>query len=363
MPDVSARTGANGQAVIYAGRFADQVADADLPENCIVLGEREAPSCKLTRALDRANMLIFMDLPSFSTETMISDHWDVPIFVVIPSDFTAESLAATCGPELFEQLGFFDRIVTQNSALWEVLRQKYHWAESQRIPVAGNPASEVTGTVQALMKARPSSPVPEENGIDPDSYLTKALHRVQAAVIEPRFAAAQEKRDTKVPFDVLEVGSGVGRWASSFHPANTRFVGIDAREDLLGEARANFPDQRFDRLGPDLLLPYREESFDLVFSVTVMHLYSTSAKRTLLSEMWRVVRPGGWLLLLENFVFTGQSEKPTIYPMSVTEFANLIVDTTAEQVVLDHVESLQYPGEDLRRGGLISLMRLGVPKI
>jgi hypothetical protein len=31
-------------------------------------------------------------------------------------------------------------------------------------------------------------------------------------------------------------------------------------------------------------------------------------------------------------------------------------------VVLEHVESLRYPGEELRRGGLISLLRLGVSR-
>jgi len=46
--------------------------------------------------------------------------------------------------------------------------------------------------------------------------------------------------------------------------------------------------------------------------------------------------------------------------MSVTEFEDLILDATAGQVVLEHMEALKYPGEDLYRGGLISLLRLGV---
>jgi SAM-dependent methyltransferase len=195
-----------------------------------------------------------------------------------------------------------------------------------------------------------------------DQCFNETSHRTQAAVLEPRFAAARDKRDTEVTLDVLEVGTGAGRWASSFDLTKTRFVGIEAREDLLRAARANFPDQRFDRLSPDLLLPYEDESFDLVFSVTIMHHYPAPDKQTLLSEMWRVARPGGRLLFLENFVFTRQSEKPAIYPMSVAEFEDLILDATAGQVVLEHVESLRYPDEDLHRGGVISLLRLGVPK-
>jgi SAM-dependent methyltransferase len=195
-----------------------------------------------------------------------------------------------------------------------------------------------------------------------DQYLNKALHHVQATALKPWFAVVQEKRDSKVPLDVLEVGAGVGRWASSFDLTKTRFVGIDVSEDLVRVARTNFPEGRFDLLGSDLLFPYEDESFDLIFSVTVMHHNPPPAKRTLLSEMWRVARPGGRLLFLENFVFTRQAEKPAIYPMSVTEFEDLILDATAGRVVLEHVESLRYPDEDLRRGGLISLLRLGVPK-
>ncbi len=65
---------------------------------------------------------------------------------------------------------------------------------------------------------------------------------------------------------------------------------------------------------------------------------------------------------MENFVFERQPEKPAVHPTSVTEFKGLILDATAGRVVLEHVESLRYPDEDLRRGAVISLLRLGVPK-
>jgi SAM-dependent methyltransferase len=183
---------------------------------------------------------------------------------------------------------------------------------------------------------------------------------VQAAALESWFVGAWYKRGTEPPLDVLEVGTGASHWASSFDPGITRFTGVYPGEDLVRAARANFPEGRFDLLGADLIFPYEDESFDLVFSVTFMNYYPEPAKRTLLSEMWRVARPGGRLLFLENFVFTRQSEKQVIYPMSVTEFEDLLLDATAGQVVLEHVESVRYPDEDLHRGGLISLLRLGI---
>ncbi len=364
MPDVPARTGVGSRPVIYAGRFVDQTAGADLPDGCIVLGEQDIPPHKLTQVLNHANALVFLDPLSFPFEAMTDDHWDLPMVVVLPSGSDMESLTATLGPALFERLGFFDRIVARPCALWEELRRKYHWAESQRVPVVTNHPTEATKAVRALLEAESTPPITSKaEGINRDPYFNKALHQVQAATLEPRFSAAcGEKHDTEGPLDVLEVGAGVGRWASSFDLTKTRFVGIDAHEDLLETARANFPDGRFDRLGSDLFFPYEDESFDLVFSVTVMHHNCAPAKRTLLSEMWRVARPGGRLLFLEDFVFTRRSEEPAIYPISVKEFVDLIFDATAGQVVLEHMESLRYPREDLRTGGLISLSRLGVPK-
>jgi protein-L-isoaspartate O-methyltransferase len=363
MVDLPARTDVGRRPVIYAGRFVDQVAGADLPGGCIVLGEQDVPPQKLAGVLKRANTLVFLDLPSFPFEAMTDDHWDIPIIVVLPPGFDGESLTADFDRVLFERLGFFDRVVAPDPALWDELRRKYRWTQSQRVPATSDHPGEVAKTVCTLLARESTSPtVPKAAHIDGDPCFSKALHHVQAAVLEPRFVAAREKSDTTAPLDVLEVGAGAGRWVSSFDPTKTRFVGIEAREDLVETARANFPDQRFDRLGSGLLFPYEDESFDLVFSVTVMHHHPAPVKRTLLSEMWRVARPGGRLLFLENFVFMDQPEEPAIYPMSVTEFVDLILDATAGQVVLEHTESLRYPGEDLHTGGLISLSRLGIPR-
>ena len=369
MSNVSTRTGVGKRPVVYAGRFVDQIANVDLPSDYIVLGEQDALPHKLAMLLNRANTLVFLDLLSFPLEAITGEHWDIPIVVVLPSGFDAQSLTATFGTVLFERLGFFDRVVTPDSALWEELRRKYRWAESQRIPVTSNDPSEVVATICTLSEAEPASlatPNRDRHGAAwhwrGDPCFNKALHRVQAETLEPRFAAARERRGTEVPLDVLEVGTGAGRWASGFEWTETRFVGTDTSEDLIRTARDNFPEGRFDHLGSDLLFPYEDESFDLVFSVTTMHHNPRPDKRTLVSEMWRVARSGGRLLFLEDFVFESRPEKPAVYPMSVVEFEDLVLDATAGQVVLEHVESLRYPNEDLRRGGLVSLLRLGAPQ-
>ena len=349
--------------IVYAGRFADRLSGNNLPGSCVLLNEQDVLAHKLDRLLKRADALVVLDLLSFPLGAVHGEHWDVPLVVVLPPDSDAKSLIATFGKVLFERLGFFDYIATKDSVLWEELRRQYRWAEGQLVAIPSNDPSEWSA-IRTLLEIVSISPAtPEAAGNDYDWRLDKALHRTQAAVLAPRFAAVREKLDTGAPLDVLEVGVDTGRWVSSFDPEETRFVGTDIREGSIDTARRNFPEGRFDYLGPDLLFPYEDESFDLVFSVGFVNRVSGPARKTLLSEMWRLTRPGGRLLFLESFVPKDQPGKPNnIRPISVNEFQDLILDATAGRVALEYVESLRYPDEDLRRGGLVSLLRLGVPK-
>ena len=191
----------------------------------------------------------------------------------------------------------------------------------------------------------------------------KAIHRVQAAALRPQFAAARGTQAEEVPFDVLEVGAGIGRWAASFDLGQDAvYRGGYQRGPWSRPPDANFPERRFDQLGDEPILPYGDESFDLAFCVTVMHHNPTPTKRALISEMWRVTRPGGRLMFLEDFVSGGWSRGPTVYPMSVSKFVELLVEATTGQVVLEHVESVRYPHDDLTRGGLLSVSKLGVAR-
>ena len=131
---------------------------------------------------------------------------------------------------------------------------------------------------------------------------------------------------------------------------------------MVEAARDNFPEANFDLLGPDLEFPHEDESFDLAFAVTTLHHNPAPAKKLLLSEMWRVTKPGGRLMFLEDFVAPKRTEGGAVYPVPVTEFVRLVMEATGGQVVLEYVESLRYPGDDFFRGGLISLSKLGVPR-
>jgi SAM-dependent methyltransferase len=344
-----------GSPVVYAGRFAGRIAQA--PDGWPVLSEWDVLPARLARWMEGATTLVVADLFSFPFEAMTNEQWDVPMIVVLPRGFDAGFLKTVFGPPLFERLTFFDCVVApENSPVLEELRRRYHWTEGQLIEVGGEGPEEIVAEIHTLLEADLFG----SNDVAPG--LDKATHGAQSSVLEPQFAAARGARAEDVSFDVLEVGCGTGRWAFSFDLAGTRFFGLDASEERITGARVNFPAASFDRLGSDLLFPCQDESFDLVFCVEVMHYKPAPAKLRLLSEMWRVTRPGGRLLFLEDFVAGGWPVASTVYPTSVLEFVDLLLEATNGQIVLEHVESLRYPREDITRAGVIAVTRLGVPK-
>jgi SAM-dependent methyltransferase len=374
--------------VFYAGRFSEEVSDAGLPGDHTVLSDWDVLPAQLVSALEPASILVVLDMFSFPFESLTGDLVDVPLILLLPTGVDADFLVTVFGKAAFSRLGFFDRVAVADDDLWDDLRPRYDFSPGQLVEVQdGRPehaAAEIRDALEA--EAALSAPFGEgdyeanrywsERGdtlagdaphraicsVNHSPRFNKAIHRVQASALGPQIAAARGTQAEQVPFEVLEIGSGVGRWAATFDPARTRFTGVDISEGMVEAARKNFPLCRFDLLGEEPVLPYGDESFDLSFSVTVMHHNPTPTKRALISEMWRVTRPGGRLMFLEDFVSGGWSTRSTVYPMSVNEFVGLLVEATAGQVVLEHVESIRYGHDDFTRGGLLAVTKLGVAR-
>ena len=330
--------------VLYAGRLAHDVSRKALPEDCLLLGDWDTLPGPLADAADEASVIIVGDLLSFPFEALAGEARDVPLVLVLPEGRDANFLSAVFGETVLENLGFFDRMVTPNSETWQALRRRYGWAEGQRVPTEGD---DLEGVTTAVL-----------DGLRDGERAEKAAHRTREAALLPRFISARGLNAGEVPMDVLQVGVGDGRWATGFDLPTTRFSGVDEDERAVARAGLNFPEGDFQKLGPDLTIPHAEEGFDLTFSEGTLGGYPAGEKRALISEMWRVTRPGGRLLFLEDFVGGDGSAEHTV---SVSVFVDLLMGATAGQVVLDHVESVRYPGEDAVRGGVLALSRLGVP--
>jgi SAM-dependent methyltransferase len=345
VPPTRKDTALTPRPVVYAGRFADGTRSARLPGDCEVLDDWEVLPFRLAEALERATALVVLDPFSFPFESVRGQGRDVPLIVVPPPGFDAPFLRTVFGEALLESLGPLDRVATANPALWEELRQGYRWTEGQRIELDTARPDEAAAQVLARLQEEAAGPVQD-----------KAVYRVRSGALGPQFAAACGVRAGNAPFDVLEVGVGPGRWASSFDPA-TGFAGLGLSEEALGAARVDFPGGRFDLLGEDLVFPYAEEGFDLAFTVSVLQDHPATAKKSIVSEMWRVVRPGGRLMFLEDFV-SGEAE----HVVSIQGFVGIVLEATAGRVVLEHFEALRYPADPFFRGGLLALSKVGTPQ-
>ncbi|MBF6171745.1 methyltransferase domain-containing protein [Nocardia blacklockiae] len=147
--------------------------------------------------------------------------------------------------------------------------------------------------------------VPDEAGLlitSPRRYnaLTAALfggrHRRLLAELTVRSGAAPGDR-------VLDIGSGPGKLAAELAAAvgpDGEVLGIDAARPMVEYARAHTaaPNVRFE-LGAAQSLPVADAEFDVVTCTFVMHHVAVECRAEAVAEMYRVLRPGGRLLLAD----------------------------------------------------------------
>ena len=103
---------------------------------------------------------------------------------------------------------------------------------------------------------------------------------------------------------VLDVGCGTGTLALRAAQAarGVRVTGLDADATILARARRKAAsagvDLSFDE-GRSTALPYPNASFDLVLSTLFFHHVDDDAKRQTASELIRVLRPGGRVVVAD----------------------------------------------------------------
>ena len=103
----------------------DQVIGVGLPDDYDVIGEWDVLPTQLRDTVGRASILVVLDLFSFPFESIVGGLRNVPLVLVLPTGFDAGFLTTVFGAAAFERLSFFDRIATENDALWEELRRRY----------------------------------------------------------------------------------------------------------------------------------------------------------------------------------------------------------------------------------------------
>lgn len=98
---------------------------------------------------------------------------------------------------------------------------------------------------------------------------------------------------------ILDVGCGTGRGVLDFVSSASLTVGADASLDMLTCARS-----KIDPTAPVAFvrsyaqqLPFPDAFFDVATALNFLHLFSLDTQAAMITEMKRVVRPGGILVL------------------------------------------------------------------
>ncbi|HSO85742.1 MAG TPA: methyltransferase domain-containing protein [Draconibacterium sp.] len=99
---------------------------------------------------------------------------------------------------------------------------------------------------------------------------------------------------------ILDVGTGSGDFIAVLKEVfpETQITGIDPDTESLQEATKKYPDVCFIEMGGEKL-EFADDTFDVAsISMALHHLPDI---QTVLKEMQRVVKPGGWIIVNELF--------------------------------------------------------------
>ena len=172
---------------------------------------------------------------------------------------------------------------------------------------------------------------------------------------------AREWVGTRAQGEVLEIAVGTGRNVP-YYAANVRLTGIDlspAMLDLAKSRAASLGRNADFRLGDAEQLEFGDKSFDTV--VCTYSLCTIPNDGQAVSEMWRVLRAGGTLLLAEHVrspIGVVRTCQRVLEPLAVRFAADHLL-----REPLDHVLAQGFVVEELvrRKLGLIELLAASKP--
>jgi ubiquinone/menaquinone biosynthesis C-methylase UbiE len=135
--------------------------------------------------------------------------------------------------------------------------------------------------------------------------------------------------------ELLEVGVGRGEFLRKCAESGARVTGIDYSPDAIEitrEIMSDFPDTEL-RVADCRDLPFEDDCFDRVCSGDVIEHVDAIDGVTMLQEMYRVVRPGGFMLVhtAPNTVFT-RGVYPLVKPIL------RMIDSNAVKVLEEHMQ-------------------------
>jgi ubiquinone/menaquinone biosynthesis C-methylase UbiE len=132
---------------------------------------------------------------------------------------------------------------------------------------------------------------------------------------------------------LLDIGCGNGRLLDMFDDINIQYTGIDFSKELIAIAKENRGDKGKFMYANALSLPFEDNSFDVVFSIAVLHHIPSRKNRVrFVSEIYRVLKPKGVCVVTSwntlQWKFAKQHAKhffKKIFTFSKLDFGDIII--------------------------------------
>ena len=99
---------------------------------------------------------------------------------------------------------------------------------------------------------------------------------------------------------ILDVGCGTGAHLEIYERYGCALYGIDPSPAMIEIARGRLGDRAGLCLGDASAMPYEDRSFDLVISMLALHEMDHSTRSSAISEMTRVLKDSGHVLLIDH---------------------------------------------------------------
>ncbi len=122
-------------------------------------------------------------------------------------------------------------------------------------------------------------------------------HPFRKKEVDPDLLAFLKERPGTGPLSILDIGCGTGNQlvADRAHTPSARLIGLDRFRGMLRQAQKKSRDIRWIQ-GDGASLPFKDESFD--FATSQYSFHHVQDRRSLISEVFRALRPGGRFVLL-----------------------------------------------------------------
>jgi ubiquinone/menaquinone biosynthesis C-methylase UbiE len=160
-------------------------------------------------------------------------------------------------------------------------------------------------------------------GPDADPLLNRFVDFAHRLGMKAAFSTLESKFGSLNGRAVLDLGCGRGRWSKEYAKCGAKVTGADISPEAIRLLADEMPQHSF-IAGDITALGLPDQQFDVVNSVTVLQHMPDWKQKIALNLLSRWVKPGGYVVLLENIL---AFDAPHVFPHRSDEWIEMVEAT------------------------------------